>query len=211
MTRFKKSARSRAGTAAALTPKRANTFSSMPRSVAKFQRISLDLVYIFIFLMAMNPSAFATKVDMDAVDNIPLLREPIDASACDALGKKAMSNLAAMHQRTDPKVHAGGTIVKGIYYSIRPDGPNDLVAFWVGCAGVLDGKPFLVFEFPSNNYYFDSDGDGCTDGAGVAAGGAIDPVDFLPALPTDRRNCASGSWPFSVATRQQHREARSQY
>ncbi len=61
--------------------------------------------------------------------------------------------------------------------------------FQMGCAGMLDPRPFLEFEFRTGIYLLDQDGDGCTDGAGLLDSAEIDPVEFLPALPVARRSC----------------------
>ena len=81
-------------------------------------------------------------------------------------------------------VRAGGSVIKGLYFAHSREGPNDLVAFWLACSGILEPRPFLSFEFATGLYLLDSDRDGCADQTGVAPRGTIDPADFLESLPT---------------------------
>jgi hypothetical protein len=103
-----------------------------------------------------------------------------------------MPDLRALVLRTDPRVHARGAVVKGMYYARSGAGPNDLVAFRLGCGGVLEARPFLVLDFRTGGYLLDAAGDGCADGTGVLPGGEVDPADFLPAPVRGRFACAVG-------------------
>ena len=103
-----------------------------------------------------------------------------------------MPNLGRLVLRTDPVLHATGNVIKGLYYGQSRDGPNVLVAFRLGCSGMLAARPFLVLHFRDGAYLLDSDGDGCADGAGVLTGGEIDPIDFLPAIAPAGAACAHG-------------------
>lgn len=111
--------------------------------------------------------------------------------ACGEIGAKPMPDLRHLHLRTDPRLHSGARAVKGLYYAAQADGPNQLVAFSLACAGRMDSRPFLLFEFDTGAYLLDADGDGCADGVGVLPRGAIDPMEFLPELTTARRSCGS--------------------
>jgi hypothetical protein len=115
----------------------------------------------------------------------------VDEVVCRSRGARAMPDLGRLVLRTDALLHAGGDVIKGMYYGRSSDGPNDLVAFRLGCAGVLDPRPFLVFKFAAGAFLLDADRDGCADGAGVLSN-EIDPADFLPAL--------TGSWPGCAPT-----------
>jgi hypothetical protein len=88
-----------------------------------------------------------------------------------------MPDLSALELRTDPRVHAEGRIIKGLYYAAGPDGPNALVAFFNACDHRLEGHPFLVVDFGTQRYYFDPNRDGRLDEVGPTGGG-IDPVPF---------------------------------
>ena len=119
----------------------------------------------------------------------PIAAETIGNIECNEVNKKAMPDLQTLYLRTDPHLRSTGRVIKGLYYATRPEGPNKLVAFLIGCAEVLDPRPFLLFDFDTNTYLLDAEGDGCVDGAGVLVSGEIDPVEFLPALPEMRRIC----------------------
>ena len=110
--------------------------------------------------------------------------------ACDHNAEQPMPELHRLYLRTDPRVRTAGRAIKGLYYATRSDGPNQVVAFVMACAGRLGSPPFLLFEFDTGAFLLDADGDGCVDGAGVLARGEIDPVEFLSALPAARRYCA---------------------
>ena len=101
-----------------------------------------------------------------------------------------LPNFRAMQSRTNPALHSTGLVIKGRYFARDAGGPNELVLFWLGCDGRLEGGPFLSFDFATGAYLLDLDGDGCADGAGTMASGEIDPGDFLTALPPTRRECA---------------------
>ena len=79
-----------------------------------------------------------------------------------------------------------------MYYARAADGPDDVVAFLLGCGGLLDPRPFQVFEFATGAFLLDADGDGCADGAGILLD-KIDPAEFLPALSRLRPGCAPTS------------------
>lgn len=109
---------------------------------------------------------------------------------CREKGSANLPDFRAMHSRTEPALHAAGLVIKGRYFASDVDGPNELVLFWLGCDGRIEGEPFLSFEFATGAYLLDLDGDGCADGAGSMASGEIDPGDFLATLPSWRRDCA---------------------
>jgi hypothetical protein len=117
---------------------------------------------------------------------------PVDSSICSSRAMRPMPDLARLRLRTDSVLHAAGEVIKGMYYAHVADGPNDLVAFRLGCGGVLDARPFLVFDFASGLFLLDGDGDGCADGAGQLLD-EIDPAEFLPALSRSRSGCAPTS------------------
>ena len=122
--------------------------------------------------------------------------EPVhvsDAVCLRQVGARAMPDLALLRLQTDPRVHAGGFLIKGMFYSRTQQGPPDAVAFRLGCAAMLDARPFLVLDFTSSVLFLDSDADGCIDAAEVLPEAEIDPADFLPALPAQRRECPPGS------------------
>lgn len=108
---------------------------------------------------------------------------------CDQNAEQPMPELSRLYLRTDPRVRTTGRAIKGLYYATRSDGPNQLVAFLMVCAGRLASRPFLLFEFDTGTFLLDANGDGCVDGVGVLAQKEIDPVEFLSALPTGRRFC----------------------
>ena len=58
-----------------------------------------------------------------------------------------MPDLGRLALRTDPVLHAGDMVIKGMYYGQTMDRPSDLIAFRLGCSGVLAQRPFLVLEF----------------------------------------------------------------
>ena len=104
---------------------------------------------------------------------------------------RAMPDLGRLALRTDPRLHAGGFLIKGMYYGPIAGGPHELLAFRLGCAGRLDPRPFLVVELASWTVLIDGDGDGdgCVDDTAIEWGGEVDPVDYLPALPPARLAC----------------------
>ena len=116
---------------------------------------------------------------------------PVDEASCRLQAAGAMPDLGRLVLRTDPVLHAGGMVIKGMYYGQTMDRPSDLVAFRLGCSGVLAQRPFLVLDFRTGIYLLDADGDGCADATGLLAGDAIDPVEFLPALSPTRAVCAT--------------------
>ncbi len=90
-----------------------------------------------------------------------------------------MPDLRGHVLRSDPRIHAGGKLIKGLYYSERADGPNDLVAFRLACFLAMEPRPFLIFDFRSLEYALDADRDGCAEETGRAPAPEIDPADFL--------------------------------
>ena len=66
-------------------------------------------------------------------------------------------------------------------------GPFDLVAFRAACDAVAALAPFLVFEFETQMFHVDFDGDGCADIVGHSTDSTIDPADFYPHTPHDAR------------------------
>ena len=144
----------------------------------------LRTTFAIVAVIAVGAPGSAVPMDQ------PSLRpKPAVGPNCRSAGKPAMHDLHALFLRTDPRLESSGRAIKGLYYASRVDGPNELVVFQMGCAGLLDPKPFLEFEFGTTIYLLDQDGDGCTDGAGLLDLGEIDPVEFLPALPVARRSC----------------------
>jgi hypothetical protein len=116
---------------------------------------------------------------------------PVDEASCRLQAAGVMPDLGRLVLRTDPVLHAGGKVIKGMYYGQTMDRPSDLVAFRLGCSGVLAQRPFLVLDFRTGIYLLDADGDGCADAAGLLADDAIDPVDFLPAISPVGEACAA--------------------
>jgi len=100
-----------------------------------------------------------------------------------------MPDLDALVLRSSPRVLATGRLIKGLYYSETPTGPNDMVAFHMACDRFLEPKPFLVMDFRSGRYFLDGDRDGCVDEAGELALPEIDPADFLPAVDGAEELC----------------------
>lgn len=99
---------------------------------------------------------------------------PSAATPHDAGGMPDLSGLA---MRTDPRVQGHGRIIKGLYYVAEAEGRNELVAFHNACEHQLENRPFLIFDFGTQRYYFDADRDGRLDETGVGNEG-IDPVPF---------------------------------
>ena len=114
----------------------------------------------------------------------------IGEATCRSRAEGTMPDLGRLVLRTDPALHASGNVIKGMYYGRSIAGPNDLVAFRVGCLGILARRPFLVLDFRTGMYVLDADGDGCADGAGMLPDGEIDPVEFLPAISPIQAMCA---------------------
>ncbi len=104
---------------------------------------------------------------------------PVPAATCAERAALPMPDLRGYALRGDPRVHVGGKVIKGLYYSERGDGPNDLVAFRLACFLAMEPRPFLVLDFRTDEYALDADRDGCADRTGRVPSGEIDPADFL--------------------------------
>ena len=116
------------------------------------------------------------------------LRYPVASQSCRS-GRQPMPNLNALILRRSPRVFATGRLIKGLYYSETPDGPNALVTFSMACDRLLEQKPFLMMDFRSNEFFLDGDRDGCVDATGTLALPEIDPADFLPAVDGAEELC----------------------
>ena len=116
------------------------------------------------------------------------LRYPVASQSCRS-GRQPMPNLNALILRRSPRVFATGRLIKGLYYSVTPDGPNALVTFSMACDRLLEQKPFLMMDFRSNEFFLDGDRDGCVDATGILALPEIDPADFLPAVDGAEELC----------------------
>jgi hypothetical protein len=92
-----------------------------------------------------------------------------------------MPDLNGLTLQSSPRVLATGRLIKGLYYSATLNGPHTLAVFYMACDQILEPKPFLVQDFRSNQFSFDSDRDGCAE-ATEAPALEIDPADFYPAL-----------------------------
>lgn len=90
---------------------------------------------------------------------------------------RGMPDLSGLSARTDSRVQGHGRIIKGLYYVAEPEGPNELVAFYNACEHQMESRPFLIFDFGTQRYYFDADRDGRLDETG-SGGEGIDPVPF---------------------------------
>lgn len=126
----------------------------------------------------------ASTVAEDIRAATPPFAIPATRANCARTDETDMPDLTSLYLLTDPAVRAGGSVIKGLYFAHSREGPNDLVAFWLACSGILEPRPFLSFEFATGLYLLDSDRDGCADQTGVAPRGTIDPADFLESLPT---------------------------
>jgi hypothetical protein len=109
------------------------------------------------------------------------------ALTCDAA--HLMPNLRDYVLRSNPHVQAQGRSIKGDYYSWAGRGPFDLVAFRAACDAVAALAPFLVFEFETQMFHVDFDGDGCADIVGHSTDSTIDPADFYPLALQDDARC----------------------
>ena len=116
------------------------------------------------------------------------LRYPVASQSCRS-GRQPMPNLNALILRSSPRVFATGRLIKGLYYSVTPDGPNALVTFFMACDRLLEQKPLLMMDFRSNEFFLDGDRDGCVDATGTLALPEIDPADFLPAVDGAEELC----------------------
>ncbi|MCW2239900.1 hypothetical protein [Azospirillum canadense] len=115
---------------------------------------------------------------LSALATLPILWPgPGDASYAAFEKTRGMPDLSGLSTRTDPQVQGHGRIIKGLYYVTEPEGPNELVAFYNACEHQLESRPFLIFDFGTQRYYFDADRDGRLDETGPGGEG-IDPVPF---------------------------------
>ena len=100
-----------------------------------------------------------------------------------------MPDLNVLLLRSNPQVFATGRIIKGLYYSETPKGLNAMAAFYMACDHLLEGKPFLMMDFRSSQFFLDKNRDGCVDETGTLLGPEIDPADFLPAVDGAEEFC----------------------
>jgi hypothetical protein len=101
--------------------------------------------------------------------------------SCVQPGQQPMPNLRTSVQRTNPRVTATGSVIKGIYYSHASVGPYSAVAFYLACDQNLEPSPFLVADFDWSRFFLDTDRDGCADASGSFVS-EIDPADFSAAI-----------------------------
>ncbi|PVE21122.1 hypothetical protein DC522_28265 [Microvirga sp. KLBC 81] len=116
------------------------------------------------------------------------VRHAASVQAC-ASGQQPMPNLNALLLRSNPSVFATGRLIKGLYYSEVPKGPNAMAAFHMACDRLLEQKPFLVMDFRSSQFFLDGDRDGCIDASGTLSLPQIDPADFLLAVDGAEEIC----------------------
>jgi hypothetical protein len=100
-----------------------------------------------------------------------------------------MPDLNVLLLRSNPRVFATGRLIKGLYYSERPNGRHDMAAFHMACDRLLERKPFLIMDSRSNEFFLDGDQDCCVDATGTLALPEIDPADFLPAVDGAEELC----------------------
>jgi hypothetical protein len=100
-----------------------------------------------------------------------------------------MPDLSALFLRSNPRVFATGRLIKGLYYSERPNGLHAMAAFYMACDQLLERKPFLIMDFRSSAFFLDGDRDGCADATGALALPEIDPADFAPAVEGAEQLC----------------------
>ena len=104
-------------------------------------------------------------------------------------GRQSMPDLDALILHSNPRVAAMGRLIKGLYYSESPNGPNAMVAFYMACDRLLEHNPFLIIDFRSSQFFLDKNRDGCVDETGTLPGPEIDPADFLPAVEGQEELC----------------------
>ena len=95
---------------------------------------------VVIAITTVGASGYAS-----APETWPVLPEAAVNPACDRNAEQPMPELRRLYLRTDPRVRTAGRAIKGIYYATQLDGPNQLVAFMMVCAGRLASRPFLLF------------------------------------------------------------------
>jgi hypothetical protein len=104
-------------------------------------------------------------------------------------GKASLWLIDALILHSNPRVAAMGRLIKGLYYSESPNGPNAMVAFYMACDRLVEQNPFLIMDFRSSQFFLDKNRDGCADGTGTLPGPEIDPADFLPAVDGQEELC----------------------
>jgi hypothetical protein len=100
-----------------------------------------------------------------------------------------MPDLDVLVLRSNPRVAAMGRLIKGLYYSESPSGPNAMAAFYMACDQFLEQKPFLAVDFRSSQFFLDKNRDGCVDATGTLPVPEIDPADFLSAVDGAEQLC----------------------
>ena len=116
------------------------------------------------------------------------LRHPPSSHACYP-GRQSMPDLDALILRSSPRVAAVGRVIKGLYYSESPNGPNAMAAFYMACDRLLEQGPFLIMDFRSSQFFLDTNRDGCVDETGTLPAPEIDPADFLPTVDGQEELC----------------------
>ncbi len=105
------------------------------------------------------------------------------------LGRPSMPDLDVFTLRSNPRVAAMGRLIKGLYYSESPNGPNAMAAFYMACDRLLEQEPFLIMDFRSSQFFLDTNRDGCVDETRTLPAPEIDPADFLPAVDGQEELC----------------------
>jgi len=100
-----------------------------------------------------------------------------------------MPDLNALILRSNPRVGATGRLIKGLYYSESPSGPQAMAAFYIACDQILEQEPFLLMNFRSRQFFLDKNRDSCLDATGELPMPEIDPADFLPAVDGQEELC----------------------